>query len=173
MLMLPKMVDFINIFVYYSQLHWRTQYSITENLYRIMKNFVAVVKLLPLLSAFTVLTILGCSSDASIPMIVNIDVAIQERNMTPSEILVKEDDTLILKIVSDESGTLHIHGYRVEQRIEKDGETKLKLDTGATGQFNIAFHVGGSDPSNGDHQHQNNEEEVEEVILGSLKVYPR
>ena len=106
------------------------------------------------------------------------DVSIQNREMTPKNISVKEDDTLTLNIISDESGTIHIHGYLIGQKIEKNEETKLRFDTDATGQFNIAFHIGEADLSNGEHQHQNDghsegAEEVEEVILGSLKVYPR
>lgn len=142
-----------------------------------MEKFLYHRKLFVLLPFFCLL-LLCCSNAGDIPKIVNMDVSIQNREMTPKNISVKEDDTLTLNIISDESGTIHIHGYLIEQKIEKNEETKLRFDTGATGQFNIAFHIGEADLSNGEHQHQNDghsegAEEVEEVILGSLKVYPR
>ena len=121
-------------------------------------------------------TIMVCVD--SVPETVNIDVSIKDRIMEPNKIVLKQDDTLVISLFSDESGSIHIHGYDLRQKIDQDKIQKLELDTYATGAYKITFHVEGKDHlhqthSNAENSSKDHETEIEELGIGSLIVNPR
>ena len=131
-----------------------------------------------------VFIISACSTSA--PEIIELDVSIKNKTMTPNEISVNKNDTLVMNISSDENGSLHIHGYDIEKKISKNVQQQLKLDVYATGMYNVAFHIGDQSHSHQEHdrgeEHKadqthntdnENKKEIQEVIIGSLKVTPR
>ena len=131
-----------------------------------------------------VFIISACSTSA--PEIIELDVSINNKTMTPNEISVNKDDTLVMNISSDENGSLHIHGYDIQKKISRDVRQQLKLDVYATGMYNVAFHIGDQSHSHQEHDHgeehkanqtdntnNENKKEMQEVIIGSLKVTPR
>jgi len=131
-----------------------------------------------------VFIISACSTSA--PEIIELDVSIKNKTMTPNEISMNKNDTLVMNISSDENGSLHIHGYDIEKKISKNVQQQLKLDVYATGMYNVAFHIGDQSHSHQEHdrgeEHKadqthntdnENKKEIQEVIIGSLKVTPR
>ena len=92
-----------------------------------------------LLALCTVIFASSCTTSA--PEIVELDISITNKSMTPNEISVKQNDTLVMNISSDEDGSIHIHGYDIEKTISKNMAQQLKLDVYATGIYNIAFHL--------------------------------
>ena len=64
-----------------------------------------------------VFIISACSTSA--PEIIELDVSIKNKTMTPNEISMNKNDTLVMNISSDENGSLHIHGYDIEKKISK------------------------------------------------------
>ena len=136
-----------------------------------------------LLALCTVIFASSCTTSA--PEIVELDISITNKSMTPNEISVKQNDTLVMNISSDEDGSIHIHGYDIEKTISKNMAQQLKLDVYATGIYNIAFHIGEQPHSHQEHDHgeehkagetdnthNGNGKEIQEIIIGSLKVTP-
>ena len=82
------------------------------------------------------------------------DVSIKGGEMKPEEISVHKDDTVTLRVDTDEPTELHLHGYDVEQEVEPGQEAKLQFEADLTGRFEI----------------ENHETEKE---LGVLQVRPR
>jgi Cupredoxin-like domain len=82
------------------------------------------------------------------------DVSIKGGEMRPDEIPVYKDDTVTLRVDTDEPTELHLHGYDVEQEVEPGQESKLQFEADLTGRFEI----------------ENHETEKE---LGVLQVRPR
>lgn len=104
-----------------------------------------------LLALCTVIVTSSCTTSA--PEIVELDISITNKSMTPNEISVKQNDTLVMNISSDEDGSIHIHGYDIEKKVSKNVKQQLKLDTYATGMYNIAFHIGTGTHSHEGHDH--------------------
>ena len=141
-----------------------------------MTNGNLVLKSCMFLTFIAVTIIMGCVDSA--PETVNVDVYINDRIMEPNKIVLKQDDTLVISLFSDESGSIHIHGYDIRQKIDEGEIRKLELDTYATGTYKITFHVEGKDHSHQDHSNHENssddhETKIEEVGIGSLIVNPR
>ena len=104
-----------------------------------------------LLALCTIMITSSCTTSA--PDIVELDVSITNKSMTPNEISVKQNDTLVMNISSDEDGSIHIHGYDIEKKVSKNTQQQLKLDTYAAGMYKIAFHVGADNHSHQEHHH--------------------
>ena len=121
--------------------------------------------------------IVGCGTTEAENL--TFDLKIDDRKLNVEKIEVKQSDHLTLNIISDEAGTVHIHGYDYKENVPSEDLAKLLLEASITGKFNIAFHpltehkkdtesVGKHDSHQEDHDHK-----VNEVIIGSLEVYPR
>ena len=118
----------------------------------------------------------SCSTEDDNLAIVNVDISISERTMTPKEISLTKHDTVVFTITCNESGSIHVHGYDIEQEFEMNMGTKMQFEADITGQFNIAFHpnkAGHSGKHDHGHEHESHTNDTEETILGSVKVYPR
>jgi heme/copper-type cytochrome/quinol oxidase subunit 2 len=112
----------------------------------------------------------GCSG-SGLSKAILLDVSIENRVMNPEDIVITHQDKVTINITSDKSGSIHIHGYNIEQVFEKGKQAKLEFQAYATGKFNIAFHGSGQQNDNlGGHSHDGGIHE--EFIIGSLTVNP-
>ncbi len=82
------------------------------------------------------------------------DVAIEGGAMDPGEISAEEGDFVTLRLTSESSVEVHVHGYDLEGDVLPGEETELSFEADATGQFEIEDHE-------------------TEAQLGTLLVQPR
>jgi hypothetical protein len=68
------------------------------------------------------------------------DVSIEGGEMRPGEISVHKDDTVTLRVNTDEPTELHLHGYDVERKVEPGQEAKLQFKADLTGRYEIEDH---------------------------------
>ena len=68
-------------------------------------------------------------------------------------IRVKNGDTVVLFITSDEAGTIHLHGYDLEDELGEEGVTRMEFVANLEGRFAMAMHPG----SAGGHSHDNSD----------------
>jgi len=68
------------------------------------------------------------------------DVSIKGGEMRPGEISVHKDDTVTLRVDTDEPTELHLHGYDVEQEVQPGQEAKLQFKADLTGRYEIEDH---------------------------------
>lgn len=111
------------------------------------------------------------------------DLVISDRKLNVEKIKARQGDNVTLNITSYETGTVHIHGYDLEENVQTEDVAKLFFEAHITGKFNIAFHpltehnegtesVGKHALHQQDHDHKEDHKE-NELIIGSLEVYPR
>ena len=62
-------------------------------------------------------TAVAAACGPSDPEEVEIEVSLQDKQLVPQTIRVSQDDTVTLKIDSDAPGSLHLHGYDIEQTV--------------------------------------------------------
>ena len=101
-----------------------------------------------------------------------IAVKLTAGQLDPGTIKVGQNDTVTLKIETDQPGSVHLHGYDLEQDIGSGDITDFVFLADASGRFRIAFHAAGVDH----HQASGGHHEVadgEEVDVGFLEVQPR
>ena len=77
--------------------------------------------------------------------------AIANRAFEPRVLRVEKGDTVRLRVVSDQSGELHLHGYRLEARVEAGKPAMLDFSAHATGRYRIEWHDGGGKASSSHH----------------------
>ncbi len=77
--------------------------------------------------------------------------AIANRAFEPRVLRVDKGDTVRLRIVSDQSGELHLHGYRLETRVEAGKPATLDFSAHATGRYRIEWHDGSGAASSSHH----------------------
>jgi len=82
------------------------------------------------------------------------DISIEDGEMRPDEISVKEGDRVTLHLRSDKPMEFHMHGYDVEREVGPGQKAELHFEADITGRFEIEDH----------------ESEAE---LGVLQVRPR
>jgi hypothetical protein len=68
------------------------------------------------------------------------DVSMKDGEMSPEEISVNQDDTVTLRVRTDEPTELHVHGYDVEQEVEPGREAEIDFEADLTGRFEIEDH---------------------------------
>ena len=84
------------------------------------------------------------------------EVEIREGAMVPGEVAVDEGDRVNLRIGSDGSTDLHIHGYDLSAEAGPGAPAELSFDATTTGRFEIEDHAS--------HPHR---------VVGELLVQPR
>ena len=85
-----------------------------------------------------------------------------------------QDKTVTFNINSDQTGTLHIHGYNIEKHIEANNNATFTMETSATGRFMIAFHSEITESAT-EHDHDDKNQDhgdAVELELGYLEVVP-
>ena len=101
-----------------------------------------------------------------------IAVKLTAGQLEPDTIKVGQNDTVTLKIETDQPGSVHLHGYDLEQDVALGDITDFVFLADASGRFRISFHAAGVDH----HQASAGHHEVpdsEEVDVGFLEVQPR
>ena len=90
-----------------------------------------------------------------------------ERGRVPDRmrlIRVNEGDVVKLRLTSDQSIVLHLHGYDIEKRVAAGAITELAFTAYATGRFPIHVHAQGAGAGGPAH---------EDAPLAIIEVYPR
>lgn len=89
-----------------------------------------------------------------------IDLVIRGRSLSPEQrvIRVQQGDAVTLRWTSDQTLTLHLHGYDVERRVAPGAAATMSFTAHATGRFPIEVHAS---------------EGRRETTLGYLEVHPR
>ena len=64
---------------------------------------------------------------------------------------VEKDDMVRLRVASNASGEIHLHGYRLELKVTAAGESELTFKAHATGRYRIEWHPAGETEKKGDH----------------------
>ena len=89
--------------------------------------------------AFLIIALVaGCGNSG--PEEVEIAVSLSNQELTPSTIRVSQDDMVTLKIESDAAGSLHLHGYDLEQDVTTDKVAEFMFVADATGRYRITLH---------------------------------
>ena len=104
-------------------------------------------------------TALAAACGPSDPEEVEIEVSLQDKQLVPQTIRVSQDDTVTLKVDSDAPGSLHLHGYDIEQTVTPGTVADFVFVADATGRYRIAFHPAaagghgdsGDSPTSGSH----------------------
>lgn len=88
--------------------------------------------------------LIAAACGGSAPETVEFSLDIRERELTEDSTVfrVKNGDTIVLRITSDEPGTLHIHGYDHEEEIGIHGVTRMDFVADLEGRFALALHPG-------------------------------
>ncbi|PZC48889.1 MAG: hypothetical protein C1O27_000258 [Chloroflexi bacterium] len=103
------------------------------------------------------------------PESVSIDLEVRGRQLVGNDVLsAKKGDTVALNWTSDESVTIHLHGYNIEETVTPGETTTFAFTADAEGHFMIEAHGFGA--ADGDHHA---EEEDGGVTLGYFDVLPR
>ena len=99
------------------------------------------------------LIIAACSESA--PETVEFNLDIRDRTLAQDSAVfrVKNGDTVVLFITSDEAGTIHLHGYDLEDELGQEGVTRMEFVANLEGRFAMAVHPA----SVGGHSHDNSD----------------
>ncbi len=101
------------------------------------------------LAAVGLLLIAACSGSAPETVEFNLDIRDRVLEQEATVFRVKNGDTVVLFITSDEAGTLHLHGYDLEDELGQEGVTRMEFVANLEGRFAMAMHPG----SAGGHSH--------------------
>lgn len=88
----------------------------------------------------SVAAVSACGS--SDPENLTFDVTIADRALDPKVVKVKQGDTVTLNFSPDEHGSIHLHGYDIEEDVAVGEVTTMEFVANATGNFNITIHPG-------------------------------
>ena len=102
-----------------------------------------------------------------------LDVRGGELALDSDALRVNQGDTVTLTISSDQHGRFHLHGYDLQKEITTGEVTTLTFVAFATGKFNIVFHTASEQSEGHGHDGHDDDEEKEEILIGSLEVQPR
>ena len=94
------------------------------------------------LVAVGLLLIAACSGSAPETVEFNLDIRDRALDQESPVIRVKNGDTVVLLITSDEAGTIHLHGYDLEDELGEEGVTRMEFVANLEGRFAMAVHPG-------------------------------
>ena len=71
-----------------------------------------------------------------------VDLVVREGSLPPEQrtIRVQQGDAVTLRWTSDQTLTLHLHGYDIERRVVPGTTTTMSFTANATGRFSIEVH---------------------------------
>ena len=111
-----------------------------------MNRSIAVVALVALASL-----ILGLACNGGAPEEREFALEIEHRALKGETVLqTRQGDTVTFNMTADEEGSLHLHGYDLEEDLTPGQSATLQFVADATGSFAFTMHVGGGD---GGHSH--------------------
>jgi hypothetical protein len=131
-----------------------------------------------LATIFSLIFLVGCSSENTKLSNKTINLVIEHGNLQGKDtVKVNQDETVTFNVTSDQTGTLHIHGYDLEKHIEANKNTSFTVKVSATGRFIIALHSNiGRSAIEHDHsddgQHEEGLQSRMDLELGYLEVVP-
>ena len=94
------------------------------------------------LAVVGLLLIAACSGSAPETVEFNLDIRDRALDQDSPVIRVKNGDTVALFITSDEAGTIHLHGYDLEDELGEEGVTRMEFVANLEGRFAMAVHPG-------------------------------
>ena len=106
----------------------------------------------------------GASAQETRPRTIRIDIRKRKIVAPKGRIRIYESESVELLWTTDETVSLHLHGYDKEFLVEPGTATVLPITGRATGRFPISSHRWGSGGGAGGHGHH---------ALTYLEVYPR
>ena len=92
------------------------------------------------LAVVGLLLIAACSGSAPETVEFNLDIRDRALDQESPVIRVKNGDTVVLFITSDEAGTIHLHGYDLEDELGEEGVTRMEFVANLEGRFAMAMH---------------------------------
>ena len=92
------------------------------------------------LAAVGLLLIATCSGSAPETVEFNLDIRDRVLEQESTVFRVKNGDTVVLFIISDETGTIHLHGYDLEDELGQEGVTRMEFVANLEGRFAMAVH---------------------------------
>ena len=122
---------------------------------------------------FSLTFFIGCSSENTTSSSRTISLVIEDGSLQgESTVKSNQNETVTFKIKSNQTGTLHIHGYDLEKDITANHEALFSMKATATGRFMIAFHSKTTEPGmehgHGDKHHH----EVDLTSHGAIFLSP-
>ena len=94
------------------------------------------------LAVVGLMLIAACSGSAPETVEFNLDIRDRALDQESPVIRVKNGDTVVLFITSDEAGTIHLHGYDIEDELGEEGVTRMEFVANLEGRFAMAMHPG-------------------------------
>lgn len=94
---------------------------------------------LPIVGSVLLFLVAACGGGG--PEQLTIPIKLEHGSLSPGTIQVKQGDTLTLKIETEESGELHLHGYDIEMELEAGAPADFLLEADVTGRYKITFHA--------------------------------
>ena len=126
--------------------------------------------IVPLMVGLTLLAV-ACGGES--PQDREIAVKLPADQLDPGIIKVGQNDTVTLKIEADKPGSIHLHGYDLEQDVTSGDITEFVFLADASGRFRIAFHSAEVDHHQASGAHHHEVADGKELDVGFLEVQPR
>jgi ABC-type glycerol-3-phosphate transport system substrate-binding protein len=125
--------------------------------------------------ALLALSLVAAACGGGEPESVSIDLEVRDRQLVGNDVLsAKKGDTVALNWTADESVTIHLHGYNIEESVTPGETTTFAFTADAEGHFMIEAHgFGATDGDHHDGEEPEESEADEEVTLGYFDVLPR
>ncbi|MBH74454.1 MAG: hypothetical protein CL896_01500 [Dehalococcoidia bacterium] len=109
--------------------------------------------------------LLGCSSENTTSSSRTISLVIEDGNLEgENTVKANQNETVTFNIKSNQTGTLHIHGYDLEKDVTANHDAMFTMEATATGRFMIAFH---SKTTGSEMEHGHSDQHHHEVDLTS------
>ena len=111
-----------------------------------MKSFRCNKLLLTLGLILPVLMLAALCGPAGPPEHRTFDVSFTDGKLEPDTLEVKQGDSVVLRVESDRPGSIHLHGYDIEQEVAAGAMGEFEFIADATGRFLLNFHSAGAPP---------------------------
>lgn len=129
-------------------------------LFKLVTSMLGLAVVMPLIVA-------ACGGGG--PEELDISVKVEQEQLRPETLRVKQGDKVTLRIDTDDAGEFHLHGYDIERDVSPRRVVDLYFVADATGRFKITFHAEEA-TTEGEGEHK---EKDEELTIGFLEVRPR
>ena len=83
----------------------------------------------------------SCGGSGPEEMTFNLEIEDRSLDLDPAVIKVGQGDTVTLSIKGDEHGSVHLHGYDIEQNVGPGETASMFFTADATGKFVMTFHA--------------------------------
>lgn len=135
-----------------------------------------IVRAAAVIAAVLLLSLAGaCTESEPESLTFNVEIEGDAWNLVGEIVKVRQGDHLTFNLSSDVRGGFHIHGYDLFNEVAPGEPASFEFTADATGNFEIMLHkfTLASDMDHGEMSQDAGEEELLEVRLGWLQVFPR